>query len=105
MKLAAVVSLTMLLCLSASLIAQAENWPCWRGPRGDGSVVDQSLPLTWNGETGKNVVWKVPLPGKGHASPIVWENRIIVVTCDQEKQERQLICLDETASSCGQRLF
>jgi outer membrane protein assembly factor BamB len=88
-------SLAMLLCLSATLTAQAENWPCWRGPRGDGSSIDQTVPMTWNGETGKNVMWKVPLPGKGHASPIIWENRIFVVSCDQEKQERQLICLDE----------
>jgi len=73
---------------------QAENWPGWRGPRGDGSSADQNVPLTWNGETGSNVLWKTPLPGKGHSSPIVWNDRAFVVTCEQEAQQRQLICLD-----------
>lgn len=94
MKPAAVLSFATLFCLMLSLSAQAENWPCWRGPRGDGSSIDQHVPLKWNGETGENVVWKVALPGKGHASPIIWENRIFVVSCDEEARERRLICLD-----------
>ena len=34
------------------------------------------------------------MPGKGHASPIIWNDRVFVVTCDQEKKERRLISLD-----------
>ena len=94
MKRAAI--LVALLCLTLTVSVQAENWPCWRGPRGDGSSADQQVPLTWNGETGKNILWKVAVPGKGHASPIIWNDRVFVVTCDQEKQERNLICLNAT---------
>ena len=72
----------------------AENWPCWRGPRGDGSVVDVNAPVSWNGETGENITWKIPVPGSGHSSPIIWEDRIFLTSCREETQERLLTCLD-----------
>ncbi len=74
--------------------AQAENWPCWRGPRGDGSSLETGLPRTWDGATGKNIIWKTEVPGIGHASPIVWENRIFLISCLEDKLERILLCFD-----------
>ena len=50
------------LWLAAMTIARAENWPCWRGPTGMGYTDEKDLPLTWNGKTGENIVWKVRLP-------------------------------------------
>jgi len=72
----------------------AENWPCWRGPRGDGSGLDVELPTHWNGETGENIVWKAPILGRGHASPIVWDDRIFIVTCLEETEQRVLMAYD-----------
>ena len=87
-----------LACFAVSALAvsqsNGENWPGWRGPRGDGSSKESNLPLHWNGETGENVTWKVRVPGEGHASPIVWEDRIFLSSCLTDKQERVLICLD-----------
>lgn len=74
--------------------ALSENWPQWRGPRGDGTSKEQAVPTVWDAETGENIVWKVELPGKGHASPIVWGDRVFVTTCVEEDQQRALICLD-----------
>ncbi|MGH7127361.1 MAG: PQQ-binding-like beta-propeller repeat protein, partial [Planctomycetaceae bacterium] len=74
--------------------ADAENWPQWRGPRGDGTSHEQNVPLRWNGETGENVLWKVAVPGVGHASPILWGERIFLASCLEETQERILLCLD-----------
>ncbi len=74
----------------------AENWPGWRGPRGDGTSLETGVPVTWNGQTGENVTWKTPLPGRGYASPIVWENRIFLVTCLEDKHERVLLCVDRS---------
>lgn len=74
--------------------AMSENWPQWRGPRGDGTSKEQAVPLRWDGETRENIVWKAELPGKGHSSPIVWDDRIFVTTCVEEDQQRALICLD-----------
>jgi outer membrane protein assembly factor BamB len=72
----------------------AENWPGWRGPRGDGSSLEKGIPSRWNGPRQENIAWKVEIPGKGHASPIVWEDRIFLLTCREETGNRCLLCLD-----------
>lgn len=87
-----VVLLTILL-VNFTLMVQAENWPGWRGPRGDGTSTDKNIPVKWDPA---GAVWKTELPGKGHASPIVWEDRILTVTALPETQERMLISLDRT---------
>lgn len=74
--------------------AGAEDWPMWRGPRGDGTSLEKDVPTQWSST--QNIVWKTPIPGKGHASPIVWDDRIFVVTADKEKQQRLLLCLDRS---------
>jgi hypothetical protein len=72
-----------------------ENWPSWRGPRGDGSSLEKDVPVTWSAT--QNIVWRAPLPGKGHASPVVWGDRIFVATALQkEEQQRVLLCLDRS---------
>lgn len=90
-------SLSFVVCVVSGLpagSASAENWPGWRGPRGDGSSRDQSVPLVWNGETGENVLWKVELPGEGHSSPVVWNDRLFVTGCVLESKQRILSCRD-----------
>jgi hypothetical protein len=52
------------------------------------------VPIRWDGETGENIAWKAEIPGSGHASPIVWDDRIILVSCLEESQERIVLCLD-----------
>ncbi len=77
----------------AQISSGEENWPGWRGPRGDGSAENDSrLPVKWN--VAENTLWKTPLPGKGHASPIIWENRIFIVSALDETRDRALICLE-----------
>ena len=55
-----------------------DNWPQWRGPRGQGVSDEKNLPLEW-GPT-KNIKWKTPIAGRGHSSPIVWANRLFLTT-------------------------
>lgn len=69
-----------------------ENWPGWRGPRGDGTSVATDLPVKWT--VAENTVWTTELPGEGHASPIVWEDRIFTVSAIAGTEERVLLCLD-----------
>jgi outer membrane protein assembly factor BamB len=85
-----IVSVLVAWCLPALLFA--ENWPSWRGPRGDGSSLEKGLPRTWGPK--ENVVWKTPLPGIGHSSPIVWGDRIFVTSCVEGEGKRLLLCLD-----------
>lgn len=54
------------------------NWPAWRGPLGTGVARDASPPTSWS-ET-ENILWKVPVPGRGNSSPIVWGDRVYVTT-------------------------
>src|SRR5262245_29645010 len=56
------------------------SWPSFRGPAASGVADRQNLPDRWNGTTGQNVLWKAPIPGLGHSSPIVWGDRIFVTT-------------------------
>ena len=73
-------------------LARAENWPCWRGPRLDGSSTDGHAPTVWSATD--QVAWKTEIPGAGHASPIVWGNRVYVVSCIADREERVLLGLD-----------
>ncbi|HVX11590.1 MAG TPA: PQQ-binding-like beta-propeller repeat protein [Pirellulales bacterium] len=75
-------------------LAGAEEWPCWRGPRGDGTSAEQNIPTTWDGTRGDNIAWKTEIPGTGHASPVVWDDRIFVASCLENESDRLLICLD-----------
>ena len=88
--------LMLALLLGVAAPANSEEWPNWRGPRGDGTSLETGLPVEWDSaaEPAKNVVWKVPVPGKGHASPIVWQDRIFVVSALLESEERILLSFD-----------
>lgn len=55
-----------------------KNWHHWRGPITTGAAVNANPPTTWS-ET-ENIRWKVPIPGTGHATPIVWEDKIFIQT-------------------------
>ena len=63
---------------------RAENpkstWPSFRGPNASGVVDGQNLPDEWNAKTGQNILWRTPIPGLAHSSPIVWGNWIFVTT-------------------------
>lgn len=66
--------------VTALLPAQAPNtdWDNWRGPLGNGSSPSAKPPLQWSEQSGLR--WKVPLPGSGCSSPIVWKDRVYVTT-------------------------
>ena len=71
----------------------ADDWARWRGPTGNGiAAAGQSPPIRWDDET--NVVWKTPLPGRGHASPIVVADKIFLATADESAQTQSVLCFD-----------
>jgi len=69
---------------------QAQNWPCWRGPNGDGTSSETNLPVQW--DSNKNVVWKSVVPGIGHSSPIIWDDKLFTSSAISETQEKVLLC-------------
>ncbi len=56
------------------------DWPQFRGRRASGVAERSSLPVTWNVETNASVRWKTPIPGLGHASPIVAAECVFIVS-------------------------
>ena len=55
-----------------------DQWGQWRGPLGTGVAPHGRPPVEWN--EGRNVRWKVAIPGQGHSTPIVWDDRIFLTT-------------------------
>jgi len=71
-----------------------DYWPRFRGPTGLGYTTEKSLPIAWGGPKDENVLWKSPLVGQGHASPIVWGERVFVCTAlwpPEVKQREKVI--------------
>lgn len=64
--------------LAATLGAQ--NWPGFRGPGAMGIADGKDLPVTWDVEAGRNIRWKMKIPGLAFSSPIIWEDRIFLTT-------------------------
>lgn len=56
----------------------AANWHHWRGPLANGSAPTADPPTKWDATT--NIRWKAPLVGRGSATPIVWGDRVFVLT-------------------------
>jgi outer membrane protein assembly factor BamB len=53
-------------------------WPQWRGPLGTGEAPHARPPVEWS--EGKNVAWKVALPGQGKSTPVIWGDVLYVTT-------------------------
>lgn len=83
--------------------AAAEDWPVWRGPRGDGTSFEKNLPLRWSPDD--NIAWNTVIPGSGHSSPIVIGDRVFVTTCLHKEQQRILLAVDRlTGTTLWQKL-
>jgi outer membrane protein assembly factor BamB len=65
--------------LSAATSARG-SWPSFRGPQASGEADGQHLPDRWNGATGEGILWRTPIPGLAHSSPVVWGDRVFVTT-------------------------
>jgi outer membrane protein assembly factor BamB len=58
----------------------AGSWPSFRGTQASGVADGQNLPDRWDGAKGENILWRTPIPGLAHSSPVVWGNRIFVTS-------------------------
>ena len=84
--------LATLLAWTAARAGTGENWPQFRGPRGDGQSPAQGLPLTF-GEA-DNVRWKTPVHGKAWSSPVVWDQQVWMTTATPDGKELGAVCVD-----------
>jgi outer membrane protein assembly factor BamB len=82
----------ILLTIFALTGIKAQNWPCWRGPNGDGTSNETNVPVSWDSVT--NVKWRVDVPGTGYSSPVVWNDRIFLTSALTDTKEKVLFCFD-----------
>ena len=82
----------LLLTMSLSSLLAAEDWRVWRGPTLDNhtpaSAAD-AIPVKWS--KSKNVLWRSPVAGKCHASPIVVDKTIFVLTYEPDTKTISLL--------------
>ncbi|MEM7231430.1 MAG: PQQ-binding-like beta-propeller repeat protein [Planctomycetota bacterium] len=57
---------------------RSENWHQWRGPDANGVAPTAEPPLRWSED--ENVRWKVPIEGRGSSTPIVWKDKVYILT-------------------------
>jgi hypothetical protein len=79
--------------LSAALTTGAtegdQYWPQWRGPTANGVAPQATPPVEW--DEARNIRWKTEIPGMGHASPIVWEDRVYVLTAAESPTDEATV--------------
>lgn len=75
---------------ASSAVADASQWPRFRGPNGSG-LSDADIPAQWSE---KDYNWKVALPGVGHSSPVVWGDRIFLICGDDQSGEHMVVCVN-----------
>ncbi|MCL4193335.1 MAG: PQQ-binding-like beta-propeller repeat protein, partial [Thermoguttaceae bacterium] len=84
--------LLAILLAGVAQLARAD-WPQWRGPNRDGVAADTALPVQWSAT--QNVRWKVPLPGAGNGSPIIYRDLVLVTaTSGRDHGELHVLAYD-----------
>jgi outer membrane protein assembly factor BamB len=78
----------------------SSDWPWWRGPTRNGIAAKQNPPLKWSDS--ENVLWKYPIPGRGHGSPTVVGDQVFLATADHENEIESVHCIDRRT---GKRLW
>jgi outer membrane protein assembly factor BamB len=73
-----ILGLAAALALTLNAQTSDSNWPAWRGPNETGAALKGNPPAEFS-ET-LNVRWKTRIPGKGHATPVVWGDNMIILT-------------------------
>ncbi len=85
----------LIVCGVAVSSLQAEDWPQFRGAQSNSVARGKQPPSEWSDADGKNIAWKVKLPGKGPSSPIVVGGKVIVTASSGVNQDRlHVLCFD-----------
>jgi outer membrane protein assembly factor BamB len=79
-------ALTLAACTSVAKTGPGfqNHWPQWRGPFATGEAPLADPPLEWSED--RNIRWKVAVPGRGHASPIIWGDQVFVLAAVPDGQ-------------------
>jgi outer membrane protein assembly factor BamB len=91
-------TLAIIFICATLTVAHAQNWPQFRGPGATGVAEGSTSSVKFDASTSLNVRWKTPIPGLSHASPVVWGNKVFVVTAvSSGKDETRFGLFGDTA--------
>ncbi|HUX97025.1 MAG TPA: PQQ-binding-like beta-propeller repeat protein [Bacteroidales bacterium] len=89
-----------LILVGISLHSQDTNWSHFRGSNLDGICRTANIPVKWNDTT--NILWKVPINGKGWSSPVVWGNQVWITSATTDGKQMFGVCLNKKT---GKEIF
>ena len=82
LKLSSFLAIFLLVSIGLGASDPGLNWPQWRGPHSNGtSTTAKDLPVTWS-ET-ENVAWRLRLPSWSAATPIIWDDVVLVTSAEE----------------------
>lgn len=70
-----------------------DNYPTFRGPGGNAKAFQKNIPVSWNGPSGKNILWKTEIPLPGFNSPVIWGGKIFLTGASATN--REVYCIDK----------
>lgn len=71
--------------------ASAQEWTRFRGPNGSGESEASTIPDQW---TENELNWKAELPGVGHGSPVIWGEKVFLLSADPKTATRYVLCIN-----------
>jgi len=77
-----------------------DNWTHFRGSDLNGIAAEGDYPTVWNDST--NIVWKIPVGGRGWSSPVVYDKQVWLTTASPDGKEMSALCIDLNS---GELLF
>ncbi|MCP3695619.1 MAG: PQQ-binding-like beta-propeller repeat protein, partial [Planctomycetaceae bacterium] len=79
------------------------DWPWWRGPHRNGIAPSSARPpRQWSVQS--NLLWKAPVPGRGHSSPTVVGKRIFLTSADETSKTQLALCFDRETGKLNWRV-
>lgn len=84
------VCFALILTALLSTKSTAQEWTRFRGPNGTGISAAKNIPVTW---TEQDFRWRVAIPGESHSQPVIWGDKIFLLTALDSGKERALLCL------------
>ncbi len=83
-------ALALLVLATSTARLSAQEWTRFRGPDGSGQSDAQNIPVAW---TADDYLWKTRLPGIGHSSPVLWGEKIFLLSADPANGTRHVLCV------------
>lgn len=86
-------AVALLSAVVSGAASRGANWPEFRGDNGLAVSEEPGLATKWNID---RPTWKIDLPGTGHSSPVIWNDKLFLTSAGQSGTDRMVLCLDAT---------